>query len=183
MAEPFLGQIEFFAFAQTPKGWLPCAGQLLSISQNQALFSLLGTNFGGDGRTTFGLPDLRGATAMGQGNGSRHMVGEKLGSPDVTLTADQIPPHRHPVGVVYKPDIANNVFTPDSTVALAKTTGTDADGKTIPFNIYVSDDSAPQAVMASDMVGGTGGTPHLNMMPYLTGSFCIAINGVYPSRP
>ena len=183
-AEPFLGQIELFAFASPPKGWTICAGHLLPIAQNSALFSLLGTSFGGDGRTNFALPDLRGAAAIGQGQGpglTPRPVGAVAGTETATLTVDQIPSHHHEVAVARQPVEANNVFTPDGTTILALTTGSDKEGTTIPFDIYAVD-SAPTVPMAADMVGTAGGQPHANMMPYLAGNFCIALQGIFPSR-
>ncbi len=184
MAQPYIGQIELFSFGYAPRGWAVCAGQIMAIAQNQALFSLLGTTYGGNGSTTFGLPDLRGAAAMGQGSGqglTPRGIGQFVGSETQALNSTQIPPHTHNLNARQSSDTSTNVYTPDNTQLLAETIGYDAQGGTIPFPIYASD-SAPNQVMAATAIGVTGGQPHSNMMPYLVGNFCIALVGAYPSR-
>ncbi|WP_372728696.1 phage tail protein [Nocardioides sp.] len=161
MSEPFLGELRMMSFSFPPRGWALCDGQILPISQNQSLYSLLGTTYGGDGRTTFGLPDLRGRTAVHAGDGLS--LGQKLGSEAVTLTADQVPSHTHTVRASASPGDqpipsilagANNLYGPP------------ADLTTI----------HPQTV------GVTGGTAHGNLQPYLVTSWCIALQGLFPSR-
>jgi microcystin-dependent protein len=184
MAEPFIGQIEIFAFGFAPKGWAQCNGQLLAINQNQALFSLLGTTFGGDGRQTFALPDLRARVPMGQGAGpglTPRQMGEKDGAEAHTLTIAETPSHTHAINTISNPTLSNNVDTPKNTVALAKTTGTNKDGGTITVDIYAPD-AAPNQQMAPAALGNTGGQPHSNMMPYLGTNICIALRGLFPSR-
>lgn len=165
MDEPFLGEIRPFAFGFTPKGWASCDGQLLPIAQNMALFSLLGTMYGGDGRTTFALPDLRGRAGMHPS--SVHTQGERAGQEGVTLTTAQIPPHSHTA------NCSNVVGT--QTSPAGKFWAQDFDG-----NVVFS--STGGATMAAAAIGNTGGQPHSNMQPYLVVNYCIAVQGIFPSR-
>lgn len=163
MAEPFLSEIRIMSFVFAPKGWALCNGQLLPINQNQALFSLLGTTFGGDGRVNFGLPDLRGRTPIHVGSG--HTLGERGGEQAHTLSVAELPTHTHvvtasnnnadiPVPVNAAFAAANNMYTaPSSLTTLDPATLTNAGGS--------------QA--------------HLNMQPFLTLSVCIALQGIFPS--
>ena len=168
MSEPFLGQISIFVFNFAPRGWAFCNGQILPIAQNTALFSLLGTTYGGNGQTTFALPNLmsRVPVHFGQGPGlSSYALGQTSGSETVTLTSSQMPAHNH----------------------LASVTGAGA-GASRPGGNFPSGGGA--YATASD--GGTfnaafiqnagGGQPHANIQPYLALNFCIAIEGIYPSR-
>lgn len=165
--EPFLGQISIVSFGFPPKGWALCNGQLLPINQNQALFSILGTSYGGDGRSTFALPDLRGRVP-------RHMLaalGQRSGSEAQALTPAQMPQHQH--ALVATSDFAN-AGVPGLAVPAAKPRG----GR----DIYAPAATAvgplhPEAVAASG-----GGQPHGNMQPYLALSFIIALVGIFPSR-
>ncbi len=183
MSEPYISQIEIFAFGFAPKGWSICAGQLMSITQNQALFSLLGTIYGGDGRTTFALPDLRGSAAIGQGRGvglTPHTMGEMSGRETYALLTPEIPMHNHSVAVKSNPDTTTNTYTPSGTVVLSQTTGLSGPDS-IPFDIYAGGPlTQPMDPSAIGLSGN--GQPHNNMMPYLTLNFCIAVQGVYPSR-
>ena len=184
MSEPYLGQIEIFAFGFAPRGWALCAGQILPINQNQALFSLLGTNFGGDGVTTFALPDLRGRVPMGQGNGAglaSRTIGQKAGEENHTLSAAETPTHTHPVRVISNPVISTNTTQPGPGVVLAQTAGVDKGNSPFAVNLYAQD-SAPSQAMSGAAIGATGGQPHPNLMPYLTCNLCIALQGVFPSR-
>lgn len=165
MDEPFLGEIRPFAFGFTPKGWASCDGQLLPIAQNAALFSLLGTMYGGDGRATFALPDLRGRAGMHPS--SVHTQGERAGQENVTLTTAQIPPHSHTA------NCSNVVGT--QTSPAGKFWAQDSDG-----NVVFS--STGGATMAAAAIGNTGGQPHSNMQPYLVVNYCIAVQGIFPSR-
>lgn len=165
MDEPFLGEIRPFSFGFAPKGWASCDGQLLPIAQNMALFSLLGTMYGGDGRTTFALPDLRGRAGMHPS--SVHTQGERAGQENVTLTTAQIPPHSHTA------NCSNVVGT--QTSPAGKFWAQDFDG-----NVVFS--STGGATMAAAAVGNTGGQPHSNMQPYLVVNYCIAVQGIFPSR-
>lgn len=165
MDEPFLGEIRPFAFGFTPKGWASCDGQLLPIAQNAALFSLLGTMYGGDGRTTFALPDLRGRAGMHVS--SVHTQGERAGQENVTLSTAQIPLHSHTV------NCSNTIG--NQTSPAGKFWAQDSDG-----NVVFS--STGGATMASAAIGNTGGQPHSNMQPYLVVNYCIAVQGIFPSR-
>ena len=176
MSEPFVGEIRMFAGNFAPRGWAFCDGQLLAVSQNDALFSLLGTIYGGDGRTTFGLPDLRGRVPIEQGHGpglSERRLGAKLGSEKVTLTVNQLPSHRHDWKVT---DASASNRTPVGSP--------DSNGYAQPLNTQVYNDSgsAPTGFKSS-MVGNTGGSQsHTNIMPFLCIHFIIALVGIYPSR-
>jgi microcystin-dependent protein len=181
MSQPFLGQIEAFPYNFAPRGWQFCQGQLLPINQNTALFSLIGTTYGGDGATTFALPDLRGRVAMGQGNGSGltpRVIGQINGEENHTLLSNEMPIHSHLLNTAANSSAANNINIPSSTVVLGSATATT--GTVQPFAPVPP---APTQAMAPAAIGqSTGGQPHNNMMPYLGLSFCIAMNGVFPSR-
>lgn len=184
MADAYIGEIEIFAFGYAPRGWALCQGQLMAIQQNQALFSLLGTTFGGDGRTTFALPDLRGRLAMGQGNGqglTPRSVGEQGGEENHTLSIAETPQHTHPLAAAANADVANNTEIPGPGVVLSKTTGKQKNGTDFTVNLYAAD-TTPNQAMASAAVGRTGGQPHNNLMPYLGVNFCICLQGIFPSR-
>ena len=175
MPEPFLGEIEFFAFDFAPKGWAPCAGQLLAINQNQPLFSLLGTTYGGDGINTFALPDLRGRAPVGQGQEhslGNYPLGQAGGQETVTLTLQQIPAHGHPVGAVDKPPATTVPSPAGNLLSLA--------GNPSPIEMYGTGNPAPMS--ASTVANTGGGQAHDNRMPYLALNPCIAIIGEYPSR-
>lgn len=164
MAEPFLSEIRIMSFVFAPKGWALCNGQLMPINQNQALFSLLGTTFGGDGRVNFALPDLRGRTPIHVGSG--HTLGEKGGEPAHTLSIAELPTHTHVLnGTSATGDQqipVNNLFA------------------STPNQLYHSADAL--AAMAPQAVSSVGGSQaHLNMQPFLTLSFCIALQGIFPS--
>ncbi|HKA20827.1 MAG TPA: tail fiber protein [Blastocatellia bacterium] len=169
MSEPFLGMIAIYPYSFAPRGWAFCQGQILPIAQNTALFSLLGTTFGGNGQTTFGLPDLRGRfpNSSGQGPGlSSYDLGQVGGTESVTLTINQLPAHTHPVA----PAASTNA------PSASKPTGNyPAAG-----NFY---DSATNAAMGSFPSGPTGGNQPAGIInPYLTLNYCIALEGIYPSR-
>lgn len=171
MADPFVAEIRIFPFNFAPKGWAWCDGQLLPLSQNTALFSLLGTTYGGNGKSNFALPDLQGRAPMhpGQGPGlSLHDLGETGGSETVTLLESEIPAHSHTLRATALPA---DQPTPSGT--LTATVGND--------NLYgAANNVAPMAV---DMLAPAGGDqPHNNMQPYLTFYFCIALQGVFPPR-
>lgn len=185
MAEPFLGQIEAFAFGYAPRGWMACQGQVLAINQYQALFSLLGTTFGGNGTSTFALPDLRGRVAMGQGNGNGltlRIIGQSLGEDTHTILLSETPNHTHSVFTAPNASTENNVDTPGNTVVLGPATATKG---TAPdsINLYAPTPPAPVTPLAPTALTITsGGKSHPNMMPYLAIEFCIAISGIFPSR-
>lgn len=171
MADPFVAEIRIFPFNFAPPGWAFCDGQLLPISQNTALFSLVGTYYGGDGRSTFGLPDLRGRAPMfyGQGPGlSLRDIAETSGTETATVAAAEIPAHTHTLAV--SPTTANTASPAAAAPAERATLNTSAKPGTL-------------RAMASTALATTGtSTPHNNMMPYLTLNFCIAISGVFPPR-
>jgi len=164
MAEPFLSEIRIMSFVFAPKGWALCNGQLLPINQNQALFSLLGTTFGGDGRVNFALPDQRGRTPIHVGSG--HTLGERGGEQAHTVSIAEMPTHTH---VLNASSLDGNVpVTPNN--VLARTVN----------NIYATPGNL--VALNAESVTNTGGSQaHLNMQPFLTLSFCIALQGIFPS--
>jgi microcystin-dependent protein len=177
MSDQFVAEIRIFPFNFAPTGWAFCDGQLLPISQNTALFSLLGTTYGGDGKSTFALPDMQGNAPMqpGQGQGlSLRDLGEMSGSENVTLLVSEIPAHAHGVGRALNAD--GNVITPVSSVWAQSAAGRGSAA------IYL--DGAPTAPVFNQSLFPTGGSlPHNNMQPYLTLNFCIALQGIFPQRP
>jgi microcystin-dependent protein len=181
MSEPYLGQIEAFPYSFAPRNWLPCQGQLLSIAQNAALFSLLGTTYGGNGIQTFALPDLQGRVAMGQGNGAGltpRVIGETEGEVNHTILPSEMPMHNHLLNTAANASTGSNTDVPGATVLLTNATGTDAT-----VNPYVATPPAPTVVMAATAISSTtGNQAHANMMPYLGLQFCIATSGIFPSR-
>ena len=169
MAEPFLSEIRVMSFVFAPKGWALCNGQLLPINQNQALFSLLGTTFGGDGRVNFALPDLRGRTPIHVGSG--HTLGERGGEQAHTLSIAELPTHTH---VLQGSSALGNSVNPRSVSAghlLARDPG----------NAYTSAPQGLVALQAASVTNTGGSQAHLNMQPFLTLSFCIALQGIFPS--
>ncbi len=164
MATPYLGEIRVFSFNYPPKGWAFCNGQTLAINQNQALFALLGTTYGGDGRTTFQLPNLQGRMPIHLGNGFTQ--GQVGGEVNHTLITTEMPAHNHS---------ATGVTTPASSAP-----ATNATWAASPKNPY---STTHNAVMAPGALGNAGSSqPHNNLPPYLTLSFCIALTGIFPSR-
>jgi microcystin-dependent protein len=173
MAEPFLSEIRIMSFGYAPRGWALCDGQFLPINQNQALFSLLGTTYGGNGQTTFELPDLRGRTPIHLGNG--HTLGEKGGEQAHTVSTAELPTHTHILNATSAaatgPSVSNPA--PSGTNLLATSPATD--------NVYNTPSSV--AVMDPSSIGNVGGSQaHMNMQPFLTLSFCIALQGIFPSQ-
>ena len=163
MAEPFLAEIRLMSFNFAPKGWAQCNGQLLPINQNQALFSLLGTTFGGDGRVNFALPDLRGRTPIHVGSG--HTLGERAGEQSHTVTMAEMPVHTHAVTVT-SDNSTTNIPTGNLLASAA--------------NLYGP--AAGLTPLDPTTVTSVGGSqPHINMQPYLTLTFCIALQGIFPS--
>jgi microcystin-dependent protein len=173
MATPFIGEIRGFSFSFAPRGWALCNGQLLPINTNQALFSLLGTTYGGNGTTTFALPDLRGRVAINVGG--NYTLGESAGTETVTLQTTQLPTHTHAINAAAN-GTTNATNVPGPTVILGSGS-TDQTG-TPPAPIY-----GTGSVVALAPLGAPGAAqPHENRMPSLVVSYCIAISGVYPSR-
>ena len=167
MAEPFLGEIRIFSFAYQPQGWALANGQFLPINQNQALFSLLGTTYGGNGQTTFALPDLRGQVPIHKGDGFTQ--GQKGGEQAHTVTMSEMPAHTH---VAQATSVTGTANAPTPSLMLAVSTPQSIYGP--PTNL---DSMSPTAV---SNVGGS--QAHLNMQPFLVLSFCIALQGIFPSQ-
>jgi microcystin-dependent protein len=169
--EPYIGEIALFPYNFAPRGWAFCHGQLLSIAQNTALFSLLGTTYGGNGQTTFALPDLRGRVPVSSGQGpglSNYTLGQSGGSESVTLTQSQMPAHTHSANAASG---GGSSTSPDGRVWAASTARD---------NVYAG---AANTTMAVQALGASGGSqPHDNTPPYLTLNYCIALEGIYPSR-
>jgi len=179
MSEPFLGEIRMVGFNFAPVGWALCNGQTLSISQNSALFALLGTTFGGNGTTTFNLPDLQGRAAvhMGQGAGlSPYVIGQNGGSENVPLTQAQMPTHNQRVGVSNQ---AGAVADPTNAILAQGNAGTTRSPVTALD--YVST-PATGALSPTAVSQAGGNLPHPNLQPYLTVNFIIALSGIFPSR-
>ena len=175
MSTPYVGEIRMFGFSRVPAGWFACDGSLKAISEYDTLFALLGTTYGGDGTSTFAVPDLRGRVPIHQGTGpglSPYVIGQQAGSENITLLAPQLPAHTHPLM---------------ATTALA-TTGavgnTVVPGAVSGETMYVTDiTGATGAALLPDAVVGTGGNqPHENLMPTLTVQFCIAWAGIFPTQ-
>lgn len=173
MSDQFLAEIRIFPFNFPPKGWAFCDGQILPISQNTALFSLLGTTYGGDGKSTFALPDMQGNAPMqpGQGQGlSLRDLGEMSGVESVTLIQTEMPAHTHTVRGTIDP--ADN-SVPGPLLSLGLSTGA-----------FIYTNTPPNQQFAFQALPPAGGSlPHNNMQPYLTLSFCIALQGIFPQRP
>ena len=171
MSEPFVGEIRMFAGNFAPRGWAFCDGQLLAVSQNDALFSLLGTIYGGDGRTTFGLPDIRGRLPVHAGSGpglSQRRLGAKGGAESVTLTVNQLPSHTHDYNAS---TAAGAQSSPNNNVVSGR-----------PGDATYTEDTATSA-MANNAISSVGGSrSHSNLMPYLCINYIIALFGIYPSR-
>jgi microcystin-dependent protein len=166
MAEPYLSEIKIMSFSFAPRGWAQCNGQLLPINQNQALFSLLGTTYGGDGRVNFALPDFRGRVPVHTGSG--HTLGERAGEQAHTLSIAELPSHVHQVNVINN-TIADQQY-PTATTRWA------SGGSFAGFH------QSTNATMDPATILSTGGNqPHLNMQPYLVLNYCIALQGIFPS--
>ena len=165
MSEPFLAEIKMVGFNFAPRGWAFCDGQTLPINQNQSLYSLLGTTYGGDGRTSFALPDLRGRTPMHRADG--HPLAQKSGAETVSLTAAEIPAHTH---TVKASSSAGTTIAPLGTVLAGA-------------DIYRDPEAGSTTALRSGTVTDAGGgQAHENMQPYLAINFCIALRGLFPSR-
>jgi microcystin-dependent protein len=167
MAEPFLGEVRLFGFGYAPKSWALCNGQLMSVSQNQALFSLLGTAYGGDGINSFGLPNMQGRVPVHVGSGFDQ--GSSGGEASHTLTPNEIPQHNH---LPFATSVAATTSSPAPSLMLAQSTGA---------NLYAAASSTTK--MAPNAVASVGGSqPHENQQPYQAINFCIALAGIFPSR-
>ncbi len=181
--DPFLGEIRLFACTFVPQGWAACNGAVMAISQFSALYSLLGTQFGGDGRTTFALPNLSGAAALGQGQltgGSNYPMGVTVGTTNVTLTLQQMPAHVHtmPAG---SPGVPNTLPSPTSYLSAGPSTGIRQPAP--PVYASPATQSSSAVTMAAAEAGVAGGSqPHSNQSPYLALQYCIAVQGLFPPR-
>jgi microcystin-dependent protein len=167
MGDPFLGEVRLMSFNFPPKGWAFCNGQLLPINQNQALFSLLGTMYGGNGQTTFALPDLRGRVPMHVGGG--HTQGERAGETAHTVTTSELPAHLHPLNAS-----ATQATTGQPSTSVMKSTSKGTFAWSSPQNLLAMDPTSLTSI--------GGSQPHENRQPFLTVSFCIALQGIFPSR-
>ena len=172
MSEPFVGEIKLFALNFNPRGWLACNGQLLSIQQNAALFSLLGTTYGGNGTTNFALPDLRGRAPVhyGTGFGQTLVMGEAIGAETEQLILNQVPLHTH---AMKGTSAAGGAALPNGHVLAAVTIAADH---------HYGADTTVQPLNPSSIESDGGGVPHSNMQPFLVMNYCIATVGVFPSR-
>ena len=180
MAEPFLGQVIIFAGTYAPQGWAMCNGQLLSIAQNTALYALLGTTYGGDGRTTFAVPDLRGRLPVGTGTGAGLPpvnIGQSGGSTQVTLTTNNLPAHTHTLQ-------ANSGFGTQGSPTAGAIAQINVGTSREPVAAPAFSPSAPNTNMASGSIGPTGGSQPVNTQPpYLGMNYIIALQGIFPPRP
>ena len=166
MGQPYVGEIRMFGGNFAPAGWMFCEGQLLPISENEVLFNLIGTTYGGDGQSTFALPDLRGRLPIHQGNG--FSLAQNGGAETVTLTVSQITAHTHP-------------YLGSSSVSNDPNPGGNVVGQSTTISLYES--QAPSAAMAAGGIGSTGGSqPHTNFQPYLCVDFIISLFGIFPSQ-
>lgn len=172
MAEPFLGEIRIFSFVYAPQGWALCNGQLLPINQNQALFSIMGTTYGGNGQTNFALPDLRSRTPAHVGAGLT--LGEKIGEQTHTLIISETPAHTHQLNAVAPATSGGNVNNPSGAYL----------SNSAPAEIYKTSAGSPALipVIGSTIANSGGSQAHLNMQPFLTLSFCVALQGIFPSQ-
>jgi microcystin-dependent protein len=177
MGTPFIGMIVLYGLNFQPQGWAFCQGQLRSIANDTALFALIGTYYGGDGQTTFGLPDLRGRIPIGFGQGpglSNHVIGEMAGAESVTLNSSQLPSHNHSFFI-------NNTnattVVPTANLTIAKAIDINKD-----INMVYAQQNPNIALHANSIANNVGNGAHNNLMPYLTLNYCIATEGIFPSR-
>jgi microcystin-dependent protein len=181
MSDPFVAEMRIFPFNFPPKGWAFCDGQLMPISQNTALFSLLGTTYGGDGKSTFALPDLQGSAPMqpGQGQGlSLRDLGEMSGTESVTLLVSEMPIHNHNLMAV---TADATVADPNAAIIAQGAWSFQGNGGVVAM---YSTNTPPNAPMSPQALAPNGGSlPHNNMQPYLTLNFCMALQGIFPARP
>ncbi|MGJ5136000.1 MULTISPECIES: phage tail protein [unclassified Bradyrhizobium] len=173
MSDPFLGEIRLFAFPRIPDGWLACDGSSLSISNYDALYTILGTTYGGDGIQTFNLPDLRGRVPLGQGTppgGATYVLGEVAGEDEHLLITTELPAHSH---ALLSSTVTADTATPGPMVHLATASTGNLDAPIADAGTY--------SVMAPCVAAAGQSVPHNNIMPTVVGNYCICINGVYPS--
>jgi len=179
MSTPFLGQIEIFSFNFAPKGWAQCNGQLMPINQNQALFSLLGTTYGGNGRVTFALPDLRGRLPISKG--PINTIGVKSGEEAHSLIISEMASHNHFLRADATTTATVNTPGASGSSVLGRSSGQANPGG--PFTVQIYSTSPPNSTLDPGAVSPVGGSqPHENHMPYLVLNFCIALQGIFPSQ-
>lgn len=175
--EPFIGEIRAFGFGKIPQGWVQCIGQVIPVASNQALFSLLGFSFGGDGRTTFGLPDLRGRTIIGL-SAMYPSIGLRAGVETVTLDISELPAHNHDIRAM---EAQGSSLLNNEDDYLAEMYTTEAPPRLL--NGYTNATTSNNVTLHPDSISDTGGgQPHNNMMPYQVLNWCIATTGYYPPR-
>jgi len=185
MSDQFVGEVRLFGFSRIPEGWFACDGSLKSIAEYQVLFALIGTTYGGDGITTFAVPDLRGQVPLHQGTGTGltpRPIGSAGGTPTVTLTVAQLPNHSHPMSAVNATATSN---APGNTMMTGAIVNNAPPPPSPPpaDQFYISQVTTAPVTMNAQCIQGQGGNlPHDNIMPVLTASFCIAYLGVYPSQ-
>ncbi len=185
MTDPYLGQVQLFGFNFAPQGWAQCQGQILPISQYVALFSIIGTFYGGNGTSNFALPNLQGNSVVGAGQApglSPYVVGEIVGTPTVTIDSSTMARHNH--GLVATSVVGTKNTASGNQLALAVVSGGGSKGSNGYTNqIYSPNASQATTGLAPQAIGMTGGSqPHNNMQPYLALNYCIALNGVFPPR-
>ncbi|GAB2809487.1 phage tail protein [Ferruginibacter profundus] len=175
--DAYIAEIRVFGCNFAPKNWAQCNGQLLAIASNTALFSLLGITYGGNGTSTFALPNLQGQAAIGQGQGNGltgYVIGETVGSANVSLLGNEMPAHAHPVNCFNDagtdPSPANNVLAASGTDSRANV-------------LYSANTAAPVAMNFQQLANTGASAPHNNMSPYVAMNYCIALQGIYPQRP
>lgn len=174
--DPYVSQVQLFGFNFAPQGWAQCNGQLMPIQQNTALFSLLGTTYGGNGSTTYALPNLQGSAVCAQGQGpglSQRSQGESFGSPSITLLSSEMPAHTHPLNVFGQRDDSKRHGSPSAGDALVSPTAP----------AFTTNNLPPTGPFSAMAVPVGGNQPHENRQPYLAMNFCIALVGIYPPRP
>ncbi|HMK89121.1 MAG TPA: tail fiber protein [Methylocystis sp.] len=186
MSTPFLGMISLFPFGYAPKGWALCNGQLLPINQNQALFALLGTTYGGDGRVNFALPNLQGSIPVSFGVGSDNTIalGQIGGEASHTLSLGETPAHNHLIMTDAATPAINNTNSPGGNV-LGQSVGvtTPTSGPKTQFGVSIYSSSSPSGALNAATIDYNGGSqPHENRMPYLVLNYCIALQGIFPSQ-
>jgi microcystin-dependent protein len=180
MSQPFVGQVIMFGGNFAPAGWMTCSGQLVPISEYETLFNLIGTTYGGDGQTTFGIPDLQGRVPIHNGQGSglgSYVIGQKAGSETVTVTTPQLPSHNHLIGI---PSAPANQSVPSSSTILA-TESSNAPGTGNAYTYAAA--GGPQTAMVASSIGSGGGSqPHNNIQPVMAVTYCISLFGIFPSQ-
>jgi microcystin-dependent protein len=180
MGSPFIGEIKIVAFDYAPRGWALCNGQILAIGSNQALFSLLGTTYGGNGIQNFALPNLQ--TRVPLHAGPTVGLGQQGGEYAHTLSTAEIPQHNHPVRVDTSVPAASNSFTPAAGLSIGQSIGSSSQGGNFDVNIYSTAGTPLVSQATGEIAIGGGNQPHENRQPFLTLNFIIALNGIFPSR-